>query len=82
MYADEDADYKYKLLDLSSWFEMVNARIRYIGKEFENKIDAMRSSAKLLPIATRDELNLLSGKSDEVQKYLLLEKTNNYKEEE
>jgi len=70
LYSDRDDKYRYKLLDLPSWHEMIKDRIRRIGKEFENKIDSIRTSMKMLPESTKKELEVLTGKSEEIQKYL------------
>jgi len=70
LYSDSDDDYKYKLLDLPSYFEMLNSRIRKISTEFEHKINIVRSTARIAPKETRKELGVILDAPDEVQRFL------------
>ena len=73
LHSDIDDGWKYKLLDLNSWMEMVDSRIRRIGSEFEEKIKTLRTAHYMLPNSAGIELESLTNTSDGIRKNLLTE---------
>jgi len=73
LHSDSEDGWKYKLLDLDSWMEMLNSRIRRIGTEFENKIDILRTAHNILPNSTEHVKQELTDTSNEIRKNLLSE---------
>ena len=71
VYADEEDEYRYYLLDLPNWILMIEQRVNKLSKEFKNKVDMLIESQKAFPNRMRRELRVISHKPDELKDYLL-----------
>ena len=71
VYADRDVDFRYYLLTLDSYMDMIDNRISKVGQEFKNKVDSLRTLRDSFPKATNRELLVMRHKPEELKDYLL-----------
>jgi len=75
VYAAEDDQYRYYLLDLANWIQMIEKRVNRLSEEFKNKVDLLRETQIAFPKKMQRELKLISHKPEEMKDYLLGEST-------
>ena len=71
VYADRDEEFRYYLLTLDAYMDMINNRIAKVGQEFKNKVDSLRSLRESFPRTMNRELLVMRHKPDELRDYLL-----------
>jgi len=71
VYADEEDEYRYYLLDLSNWILMIETRVNRMTQEFKNKINMLRETQIAFPKRMKKELKVIGHKPDELKDYFL-----------